>query len=695
MKTTIKNLSLARPLRWATFLMAMLSMLLSLAVLTGTLRAAGTLTPLSSVNARIQIREHQVNVTINNGFAQTEVLQTFFNPNGADLEAIYAFPVPKSASLSEVTIQTGEKTLHGEVLRKADAEKIYGEEKAKGNDAGLASKNGYQNYEFRVSPVRANAEVHLRFVYYQSLEIDTGVGRYLYPLEEGGTDDIASSFWQPANAQVEGRLSINVELKSAWPVEDLRSPGNEAAANIQKLDTGHWKLTLERDRAQLAQDFVLYYRLAADLPGRVEVIPYRASPDKPGTFMAVVTPGLDLQPISSSDYIFVLDISGSMQGKLATLANGIVKVLGQMNPGDRFRIITFNQGSREVFPLTAATPENVTRAIEVVQSLHANGSTNIYSGLKLALNSLDADRATSIILVTDGVTNEGIVDPRAFYSLLKKNDVRFFGFLMGSSANWPLMRVMGEATGGFYAGVSNADDIVGQILLAKSKVTHESLHHATFKFSGGATSGLTGDLPQKIYRGQQLVIFGRYNKAGPATLTLNAKLTGEDKTYTTKFNFPEVDTDNPELERLWALAQIEQIELLENIGQMPPSESKDAIADLGVMYQLVTDHTSMVVLDDATHAARGIERNNQKRIALERAAQSVRAQQPAKNYQVDAQQPTYSAPAPHVSRSRGFGGGGGGALEFRDVALMALFMLVVSAVGISRRKARKAGNLKQ
>src|SRR5206468_12123941 len=86
-----------------------------------TLRAAGTLTPTGAPHTPIQIRAHQVNVTINNGFAQTEVLQTFFNPNPQDLEAIYAFPVPKSASLSEVTVVTGEKTLEGEVLPKSEA----------------------------------------------------------------------------------------------------------------------------------------------------------------------------------------------------------------------------------------------------------------------------------------------------------------------------------------------------------------------------------------------------------------------------------------------------------------------------------------------------------------------------------------------------------------------------------------------
>lgn len=640
--------------------------------------AGGTLTPVGAGQQPVTIRSHQVNVTINNGFARTEVLQAFFNPNPADLEAIYAFPVPKSASLSEVTITTGEKTLNGEVLAKKEAETIYEEEKNAGNDAGLAKQNSYLSYEFRVSPVRANAEVTLRFVYYQPLEIDTGVGRYVYPLEEGGTDDIAKSFWT-TNSQVEGALAINVDLKSAWPVSDLRVPGFEGAAVSQKLADGHYTLTLDRPGAKLDRDFVLYYRLAENLPGRVEVIPYRASKDKPGTFMMVVTPGLDLKPIThGADYVYVLDVSGSMQGKIHKLANGVGQALGTMRPEDRFRIVTFNNSAREVLDWTSATTENVQSAIALVKSLQPGGSTNVYDGLKAATQKLDADRATSIVLVTDGVTNEGIVDPAAFHKLLKQYDVRVFGFLMGNSSNWPLMRVIADATGGFYAGVSNEDDIVGQIVLAKSKIAFEALHDASFKFSGAHVFDTTGDNPRKIYRGQQLVIFGRYEGAGTATVSLKAKLTGEDKTYTTSFDFPETDTDNPEIERLWAMAQIEQIELKENTGALPASEAKDAIQSIGVAYQLVTDHTSMVLLDDATFAKRGIARNNQQRIATERAAQSVRASQPAKNYHVDAARPTYPAPAPHVSH------GGGGAIDPRTLTAM-LFLFVAAASFYARK----------
>ena len=66
--------------------------------------AAGILTSTGSGHQPIQIRDHHVNVVINNGFAMTEVQQTFYNPNTQDLEAIYSFPLTKIESLSEVTI---------------------------------------------------------------------------------------------------------------------------------------------------------------------------------------------------------------------------------------------------------------------------------------------------------------------------------------------------------------------------------------------------------------------------------------------------------------------------------------------------------------------------------------------------------------------------------------------------------------
>jgi Ca-activated chloride channel family protein len=637
--------------------------------------AAGTLKVVGSADAPIQIREHTVDVVIDNGFARTEVTQVFFNPNATDLEAVYGFPIPSSASLSEITIWSGDRVLNGEVIEAAKAKEVYQEERDAGNDAGLGEcactkpkdQVEYMSYKFSVSKVRANAETKVRFVYYQPLKIEAGIGRYVYPLAEGGTDEAAKSFWT-RNAKVEQRFAVHVELRSGWPVDEVRVPGAEAEAKIDKLADGHFKASLERTTGDLTKDFVFYYRLADNLPGRVELLTYKPKASEPGTFMLTVTPGIDLAPITAGgDYIFVLDVSGSMSDKLPTLARGVRETLGVMKPGDRFRLFAFSDRAREMTGgFVDVTPQNVQHWSEAVEQLHQEGGTNVYEGLEGALKAVEADRATSILLITDGVTNEGIVDPKEFHALLKKYDVRVFGFLMGNNANWPLMRLIAETSGGFYSAVSNDDDIIGQILLAKQRITSEALHDAVLTVDGVKVFDKTDDVIGKIYRGQQLVIFGRYQKGGPASVTLKAKLTGQDETYQTRFDFPDVTTEHPELERMWALDRIEQAVMKETAGVLPPEEAEQFIRDTGVQYQLVTDYTSMVVLSDDTFEKRGIARNNKQRIEIERAAQTARASQPPMNRRVDTAAPMFTG------KSSGVSSKGGGAFD-PWMVLLALF----------------------
>jgi Ca-activated chloride channel family protein len=650
--------------------------------------AAGILTPIGSGHQPIQIRDHHVNVVINNGFAMTEVQQTFYNPNNQDLEAVYSFPLPKSASLSEVTIYVGEREINGEVLEKQKAQQVYEDEKSRGNESGLAGKNEFYTFDFKVHPVPANDQTKIRFLYYQPLGIDTGIGRYLYPLEDGGTDDAGMSFWT-TNAKVENTFSVNLELKSAYPIQDVRLPGFEAAAQINQLAEDHFRVEMQLTDMSLNRDFVFYYRLQDGLPGRVEVIPFRDSHSEPGTFMMVITPGVDLKPLTNGvDYCFVLDVSGSMQAKMGTFKRGVMKAIEKLKPEDRFRLVTFSNNASELTrKWLPASDENRIKAQEMIDSLQAGGSTNLYAGLTLALNDLDDDRATNIILVTDAVTNTGVVNPVEFHKLLQKVDVRVFGFLLGNSANWPLMQTIAENTGGFYDAISNADDIMGKLMQAGGKINYEALLNAEVKISGVTVSEITDETFKKVYRGQQLVLFGKYDKGGNARLTLKANLTGEDKTYATDFAFPAIDTDNPELERLWALAMIEKIEALERIGTMPMTESQNAIRDLGLEYQIVTDYTSMVVISDTAFAERGIERRNQARIAREQQARSQKAQQPAQNYTVDQQKPAFKFKTPSL-------GGGGGAIDPLTGGLAA----VLTALGAIRlaigRKKERNNNLK-
>ncbi len=644
---------------------------------------AGIMKPINATTP-MRIQSHDVRVTLNNGFAQTEVDQVFANSSDADGEMIYTFPMPKNSSLSELSLWVNGTELLGEVVEKARAKKIYEEQKAQGKDTALAEKNDYKTFDIAVGRVPAGGTARVRLVYYQPLEIDLNVGRYLYPLAEGNTDDNRIPFWSVDDA-VDGPFRFELTLKSAFPVKDVRLPGYEQLAVVQSQAITNGEETVgsvytatlaSSEGARLDRDIVFYYRLDDTAPARVELIPYRASDKEPGTLMAIITPAADLQPLHDGrDWIFVLDVSGSMGGhKITTLANGVQRVLGQLSPNDRFRIITFNNSASDFTSgYITATPEGVAAWIERVKTIQANGGTALFAGLEAAYRSLDADRTTGIILVTDAVCNVGPTEHKAFLNLVRKYDIRLFTLLIGNSANQPLMERLARDTDGFAMNISDADDITGRLLQARAKILHQSMRDVKIRFKGERVSDLTPSEIGSLYAGQQAVLFGRYQGEGPVTLTMTATIGGNEQTWDCQIDLPRVDTTNPELERLWALSRIqERMETIREDGETDALRKE--VVNLGVDYSLVTDYTSMIVVEDAVLENENIQKRNADRVQRERTAQTQRAQQAPVSHRVDQNQNTFqgrSAPS----------------LNFGTGPVGPIFLLLA---GWMRRKTRRA-----
>ena len=645
--------------------------LLTVSLLAGFTQAAGLLTPGDGSLPALEIRDHQVDVVIEDGYAITTVEQVFVNPHDRDLEAQYSFPLPAHGTVVELTVWIDGQPVTGEVLERGQARQLYEEEKAAGRDAGITEKDSHKTFETRVSPVRARQDTRVRLVYLQPTEVDTGIGRYVYPLEEGGVDEAKLAFWT-ANDQVTGKFSFDLLIKSAWPVEAVRLP-NQPQAIIQSQPDGEWSVHLGnrvsaagdvpeqelQDDLQvetlsqmgtnapvftLDQDLVIYWRHQVGLPGSVDLVAHKPADRDRGTFMMVITPGDDLKPIQEGkDWVFVLDVSGSMRGKYATLVDGVQRALQEMRSEDHFRIVLFNNRSWELTPgFVPASPEMVAHYSQALLAIDPANSTNLYAGLDQGLKSLDADRTSALVLVTDGVANVGETRQRQFIELIKRKDIRMFTFVLGNSANRPLLEALARASNGFAVNISNSDDIVGQLLSATSKVTHEALHGVKIKIDGIKTADLTPGQIGSLYRGQQLVIFGHYWGEGMADVRLTGRISGEDKTYQTRFAFPSVATENPEVERLWAYASVEEaLQEVSDFGE--DADLKQAIIDLGVEYGLVTDYTAMVVVRNEVFDAHGIERSNQTRRAIEEVARQQRDLRPAMSRQVDSQQPMYSS----------------------------------------------------
>lgn len=685
--------------------------------------AAGLLQPTNQNSAALEIKTHHVTVTIENGYAITEVEQTFYNPSTTDLEAHYAFPVPHKAAVGEFTYWIDGKPITAEVLEKEQAQQAYDQARQQGREAGLVTQNKTKTFNIKVTPVRALKDVRVRLVYLQKTEIDTGIGRYAYPLEDGGVDAQQHSFWT-FNESVSESFSFTVNLNSAEPIDQLRLP-KHPQAKINKISDKQWIISLtnrtntteitevethdapitsaqvtpsdalpQQNAAQLNEDIILYWRLRPGLPASLDMIAHRAENQHSGTFMLTLTPGDDLAPITEGrDWIFILDYSGSMRGKYNSMIQGVKQGLTRLSAEDRFRVIIFNNQSREITKgFTAATPENVNNALNRLSKNVPDGSTNLYQGLLKGLEGLNADRSSAIILVTDGEANVGTTHKKDFLDLLKSRDIRLFTMVMGNSANKPLLEGMAQISNGFAITVSNSDDIVGRLMEVTSRLTHEAMHNLKLDFSGVDVYDVTPQNIGSLYRGEQLTVLGRYRGEGTVQVKLSAKVSGQPKQWQTHFELPTENTHHPELERLWAFASIEHLQAqMDYLGS--DTEAERAITDLALSYGLVTNYTSLVVLREEDFEAQQISRHNAKRVTREHVARQQRQQHQQRAGQVDEHQSTsqqHSQRAnnpPMFSGPRASHGSGGGALEY-------WFLLGLIALGILKKQAAQKREFK-
>lgn len=139
-------------------------------------------------------------------------------------------------------------------------------------------------------------------------------------------------------------------------------------------------------------------------------------------------PQLYQNPRAPVDLVTVLDISGSMAGtKLALLKRAMGFVIQNLGSNDRLSVIAFSSTARRLFPLRRMSDVGRQQALHAVNSLVANGGTNIAEGLKKGAKVMEDRRennpVASIILLSDGqdtytVTGAGANKSQPNYQLL-------------------------------------------------------------------------------------------------------------------------------------------------------------------------------------------------------------------------------------------------------------------------------------
>ncbi len=611
MKTDRNRITVNSLLRSITILVVVI---LLLSRSGGIVHGAGLLVADGGFGGVLEIVEHDVQVTINNGIAVTRVSQVFLNKENRQVEALYTFPVPREASVANFSMWINGKEMIGEVLEKKRAREIYNSYKQRRRDPGLLEQKDYKTFEMRIFPIGPKAKQRIQVTYYQELEFDHDWATYVYPLSTTTRSSIDS--------KVGGRFSMSANIKSAVPISALQSPSHGAEFLMVNHTENYHEASLETQDGDLARDVVLAFQVTRPMTGMDLLTSKNKGED--GYFVLTLTAGKELEKMQTgADYVFILDISGSManKGKLETSVRSLESFINNLAPDDRFEVITFNKKPYTMFnKLQNAGQENIARAVSFLNSREARGGTVLAPALATAYKYGSDDRQLNTVILSDGITEQK--ERAKLIDMIRSRPVnaRVFCIGVGNEINRSLLRQMAEDAGGLAAFLSQEDDFERQARAFRRKLMHPVAEDLQININGAEVYDIEPAKLPNLYHGKPLKMYGRYKEKGEAAINVAATVNGRQIETTSNILFPGVDKDNPEIERMWAWHRMESLNRKYEINRSPALV--DEIVRLGEGYSITSEYTSFLVLENNGEYKRWkIERRNATRIQRDREAQ--------------------------------------------------------------------------
>jgi len=548
--------------------------------------------------APLEVRRHHVTVTIRDQLATTEVDQTFFNPNDQRLEGTYLFPVPRGATIDTFAMDIDGRLTEAELLDAAKARGIYEDIVRRMKDPALLEYVGQDLFKARIFPIEPRQEKRVTLRYTQLLPMEGGLVEYRYPLNT-----------EKFSARPIGSVAVTVRLETDDPLATIHSPSHEV--EVKRDGDRRATVGFEAKDVRPDTDFQLVYGVErADSVG-LGVLVHRAAGDDEGTFALFAAPSAAAVASAPQpkDVVFVFDTSGSMADgdKIGQARRALEFCLRNLDPRDRFGIVRFateaEAFSTDLMPADDASRE---RAIAFVKGFKPIGGTAIAAalttGLKLATSAPGADRPCFVVFLTDGLPTVGTTEVEKIVAGVTDSvgtrAVRVFCFGVGTDVNTHLLDRIVQATRAAGQYALPGEDLELKLSAFYGKIASPVLTDLELTVDGDVRISKLHPSPlPDLFKGEQLVVLGRYTGRGRATLTLTGMVGGERRRFTIARTFTEADDSREFLPRLWAVRRVGF--LLDQIRLHGESqELRDEAAALARRWGIVTPYTSWLILED-------------------------------------------------------------------------------------------------
>jgi Ca-activated chloride channel homolog len=542
---------------------------------------------------KMWIKTVDADVQIDGQIGVTYVDQTFKNEMNTVVEAVWVFPLPEGAVVTELFYWFNGVRYKGAIKERQEARNAYEGQIRRMLDPALLEYLGDNLYRLSIAPINANSDVRTEITFVELLPYEFGTIDYTFLLN--------AVELTPKPLQ---RISVQTVVETQNPIKYFESPshGTSTATQITRIHEKKYEVTFGDENFMPDKDLVLQYETKRDQVN-VNVVRYTPTVDdsigNDSWYAVWITPpdNPDNEEIIPQKMVFTADVSSSMEGtRIEQLKQSLLTFLDNLDPNDYFNIITFGTNVVHFQPdLIKATSENIETARAFVVDIGALGLTNINDALTQSLQqSFSSGYANSIVFLTDGHPTWGetfIPDILTNVRANNTNNVSIFTFGVGEDVSQVLLTQLAVENGGYAEYIYQDDDISQKISNHFKRISKPVLADLDIKIEGLVTSDKFPRPLPDLYWGNQVLQLGIYKNSGEFPVYLNGQVRDKNVSYRADATFSNIPGGHRFVPRLWAKAKIDflmdQIDIYGEIDELV-----DQIIELSLKFQILTKYTA-------------------------------------------------------------------------------------------------------
>lgn len=566
--------------------------------------ASGPYLSVTTADAAIPLKISSSEVQISGTIAHVRITQVYQNLGNRPIEAKYVFPLSTKAAVHKMQMTIGDRIVNAKIFERQEAQKVYSNALEQGKRAAKLDQDRPNVFQMNVGNIMPDDEITIDVYYTEILVPVNGEYQFVAPAVVGPrfigeSTKNEESFNMPFTKKGVADtfdFDITVTLNAGMIIQNIGCSSHKVNVNYPDAKTAEVFLSKSNENPA-NRDFILNYNLRGSSI-QSGLLLYEHEDENFFAFQMEPTNKVSLEEIPAREYLFIVDVSGSMNGYPLEVSKELMRnLLCDLRPTDSFNVQLFASSSTIFSPIPLETNgQNIEAAIRFLSEGQGGGGTQLLNALNNAYNLARKDRssARSMVVITDGYVS---VEKEAF-ELIRNNldQANVFTFGIGSSVNRYLIEGM--------AKVANSESFVATTMSEAQEVAKKFkkyiatplLTQVKIEAKGFDVYDIAPKSIPDIFAARPLTVYGKYHGRPEGKLIVTGYQGKKAFHQEYKISRGYLSRANKALRYLWARKKIAE---LDDYQKLFNNKVKDSVITLGLKYNLATAYTSFVAVDEA------------------------------------------------------------------------------------------------